>query len=163
MNDSLLLISILVASTAYIVRHVLIFAGFLKAPLLKQFERYGDDEPFYYPIPGILTALAGFVLAFGNLVAPIISAPFLSNGPALLVLVAAYLTWRYRDVAQRHPSILQAYPRWLVRLRDYTTREERRRIAYRWLLLPWRTRLLYNSSDSAFLLWADFVVLATIA
>lgn len=163
MSGYILLFIILGASSVYLIRQVLIFAGMLKGPLLSLFELYGDDEPFYYPFPGILIALAAFLLAFGFLVEPIISAPFLPAGPGLLMLTAAYFAYRYRDVALRHPHIFQAYPRWLFRLRDYTSREERRRIAYRWLTLPWRTRLYYNSSDSAFLLWADLIVLATIA
>ena len=54
-----------------------------------------------------------------------------------------------------------AWPRWIHELREYTTRDERRRIAYNWLRLPLRTRLHYNSDDRAFMLWADLLVLST--
>jgi hypothetical protein len=157
------LVVLLGASAVYLVRQVLIVSGLLKGPLLRRFEQYGDDEPVYYPLPGILISLGAFLLAFGFLVYSIIPAPFLPGGPAVLAFAAAYAAWHYRDAAYRHPEISQAYPRWLAHLREYTTREERRRIAYRWLTLSWRTRLFYNSSDKAFLLWADLVVLATVA
>ena len=35
-----------------------------------------------------------------------------------------------------HPQIFLAFPRWYAELRERTTREERRRIAYMWLCLP---------------------------
>lgn len=149
-------------SALYLIRQVLIVSGLLKGPLLHLFEQYGDDEPVYYPLPGVFASLGVFLLAFGFLVYPIVPAPFLPAGPAVLAFAAAYAAHYYRDVAYRYPEISQAYPRWLHRLREYTTREERRRIAYRWLTLSWRTRLLYNSSDKAFLLWADLVVMATV-
>lgn len=161
MSDGVILFAVLAGTAFYIIRQVLIFAGFLKGPLLRQFEQYGGAEPFFYPWPGMLIALAVFLFAFGGLVRPIISSSFFANVPGILTLVVAYFVWRFRDVAERHPHIFNAYPRWLLRLREYTTREERRRIAYRWLMLPWRTRLYYNSSDAAFLLWADFIVLST--
>ncbi len=162
MSGLVLLFVALAASAFYLIRQVLIVAGLLKGPLLRQFEQYGDDEPVYYPLPGIFISFAVFLLAFGFLVAPILSAPFLPAGPGILMLAVAYAAQHYRDRVLRYPQVAQAYPRWLHRLREYTSREERRRIAYRWLTLSWRTRLLYNSSDSAFLIWADLVVLATV-
>jgi len=162
MSGVLFLGLVLSASAFYLIRQVLIVVGLLKGPLLRLFEQYGDDEPVYYPLPGILLSLSVFLLAFGFLVYPILPAPFLPAGPGGLMMAAAYFAWHYRDVAYRHRDLYQAYPRWLNRLREYTTREERRRVAYRWLTLSWRTRLLYNSSDTAFLLWADLVVIATV-
>lgn len=162
-GNDLILALLLAASAFYLIQQVFIIVGWLKGPLLHKFEQYGDDEPVYYPLPGVLAALGVFLLAFGFLVYPILPAPFLPAGPGVLMMAAAYASWHYREVAFRHPDLLQTYPRWLHTLREYTTREERRRLAYRWLTLSWRTRLLYNSSDKAFLLWADLVVMATVS
>lgn len=151
------------AALVYVIREVLIVVGFLKGPLLRQFEKYGDAEPLHYPLPGLFVALAVFLLIFGFAVENIIDAPFLPYGPPMLMLTAAYAAFHYRHLAYRHPDIFRAYPRWLRILRENTDREERRRIAYRWLQLPWRTRLALSSSDHAFLLWADFVVLSTLS
>jgi hypothetical protein len=151
------------AALIYTIREVLIVVGFLKGPLLRQFEKYGDSEPLHYPLPGLFLALAVFLLLFGFAVEPIMNAPFLPYGPPLLMVAVAYAAFHYRHLAYRYPHIFRAYPRWLYLLRENTDREERRRIAYRWLQLPWRTRLALSSSDHDFLLWADFVVLSTLS
>ncbi|MFO7323331.1 MAG: hypothetical protein DIU68_016495 [Chloroflexota bacterium] len=152
---------LLLTSLIYLIRHALVLAGLLKGPILRLFEKYGDEEPFYYPLPGMLVALSVFVLALGILVAPYVRAFYLPAGPALILLILAWIAWDRREVARRHPEIFMVYPRWINHLREYTTREERRRIAYMWLHLPWRTRLHYNSNDRAFLLWTDLLVLST--
>ncbi len=132
LSSILVIVLLLGASIFYMVRQVLIFAGFLKGPLLYQFERYGDAEPVYYPLPGLFLALAAFMLVFGFAVEPIISAPFLPYGPPFLLVWASYAAFHYRHIAYRYPRIFRAYPRWLSQLREYTTREERRRIASSW-------------------------------
>ncbi len=63
----------------------------------------------------------------------------------------------------QYPDIFLSLPHWYVELRERTTREERRRIAYMWLCLPRSTRLHYNGSDRNFQIWADQVILATIS
>ena len=35
-------------------------------------------------------------------------------------------------------------------------------LAYMWLHLPLRAQLSYNSSDTMFMVWADFVIMGTI-
>jgi hypothetical protein len=49
----------------------------------------------------------------------------------------------------------------LAELVGRTTRAERRRLAYMWLRLPAKLRLIYNSNDRAFMEWADMVILST--
>jgi hypothetical protein len=147
----------------YLARTTLIIVGWLKGPLLRQFEKYGDDEPFYYPLPGLMVCLAIFAFFGGGLLAPVWRVWCLPFGPGLLFVFVAYYTWYERDRARKWPSIFMRYPHWQNTLRDYTTREERRRIAYRWRDLPLRTRLLLSSSDADFFRWADLVVMGTVS
>jgi hypothetical protein len=141
-------------------RITLILAGFWKDPILRGFEHYGDDERLYNPLPGLL--LWSGVLLLG---AGIWADPLVENIPTwlpgLLLINFAYSAHRYRALWERFPFLL-ALPRWSAQLREYTDREERRRIAYNWLDLSWRTRLLFNGSDRAFLQWADLIVMATV-
>lgn len=152
------LLLLFMASGVYIARTLLILMGLFKDPILRQFERYGDEEPIYYPFPRLLLSLSicAFVLAL------LLSRGFLINWwvwlPGLLLLAGAVLLHEYAHVAQRYPQVFQAFPRWYYRLCSETNRVERRRLAYMWLHLPWRTRLIYNSSDHAFFLWADLVI-----
>jgi len=78
----------------------------------------------------------------------------------LIFLVGASYT--YPQISKKINLKLMRFPRWYHELRERTTRYERRRIGYMWLHLPLRARLTYNSSDSLFLLWADFVIMGTI-
>lgn len=153
----------LITSMIYLVREALIISGYLKDPILRRFEKYGDDERVYYPIPGILIAAGFFVLGISQWAEPylrnVLCMPF---GPALLLFTAAFFAERQRERIYQNPGFLTRFPRWQYVLREYTTREERRRIAFHWLELPFRTRLLLNSSDRAFLNWADLIVLTTV-
>lgn len=146
-----------------LMREALIIVGMLKGPILAKFERYGDDERFYYPVPRILIAAGVFALGIGVWIYPYVRLPLMPAGPGILLFFAAYFAHQHIDFARRHPEIFQSFPRWHRELREYTTRAERRRIAYMWLDLPLKTRLLYNSSDRAFLHWADMIVLATVS
>lgn len=157
----LVLLLMLLTSLIYLMREALVLAGWLKGPILRLFEKYGDEEPFYYPLPGMLIALSVFVLALGVWVAPFVRAFYLPAGPALLIFLLGVVAWDRREAARSYPQIFMAWPRWIHELREYTTRDERRRIAYNWLRLPLRTRLHYNSDDRAFMLWADLLVLST--
>jgi hypothetical protein len=98
----------------------------------------------------------------GHWVAPILKLWLLPAGPGLILLALAYFVYYRRDFARRHPEIFLLLPRWCAQLREYTTREERRRIAYYWLNLPLRTQVQFNSNDRAFLIWADMIVMATV-
>ncbi len=152
----------LAGAMLYLTRTTLILVGWHKGPILKQFEKYGDDEPFYYPLPGLLICAGVFAMLGGGLLAPIWRLWCLPFGPGLLLFLAAYYSYYERETARRLPSIFMRYPRWQNELRDYTTREERRRIAYRWHDMPFRSRLLLSSSDVDFFRWADLIIMGTV-
>jgi len=147
-------------STFYMVRVVLVIAGWYKSPVLHSFEKYGDDENLYYPLPNLLICTGAFCLS-GALVLQGYTG-FVALWPGFLFLVMAYFARRYAYYAERYPRFLLAFPHWYHELRERTTRLERRRIAYMWHRLPWRTRLIYNSSDKAFTVWADFIIMGTV-
>jgi hypothetical protein len=157
----IVLLLVALGSIAYLMWHTLVLIGMLKGPILRKYEKYGDDEPFYYPLPGMFIAAAVLSVVGGHVIAPVTRIWCLPFGPGVILAGVGWLVWDRKFIAQKHPEIFQAYPRWCRELREYTSRLERRRIAYMWLRLPFRTRLVLNSNDRAFLLWADMVVVAT--
>lgn len=159
--DILALIA-LVISAALLTRLLLITVGWYKDPVLRHFERYMIRDDVYYPIPGLLLWSA---LVVWSIIALFTSQPpyvYPICLPGLLLLGFAYLAYELSDSALVSGSGRLTLPRWYADLRERTTREERRRIAYMWLHLPRKARLFYNSHDRAFLLWADFVILGTV-
>ena len=162
MTVILLGIAVTATSIIFLVRATLILVGYLKDPILRTFSEYGPREKLY--MPGQQLLLWGGVLSFcaGLWAAPYqgLSATLTTFGILMGVVVA--IGYTYAEQAEKiHLKILK-YPLWYHDLRERTTRYERRRIAYMWLHLPWRLRLLYNSSDSSFFIWADFVIMGTI-
>ena len=158
----LLAVLIALASAIYVGRMVLIAVGLYKDPVLRHFELYAERDDSYCLIPplffgiGMMALSAGFM--FSSRIAPLFPAVLVS---ALFFLVALWTRENPRLMAA-HPRIFLAFPRWYVQLRERTTREERRHIAYMWLALPRPMRLHLNGSDHHFLLWADYVILATV-
>lgn len=144
-------------------RLMLIILGVYKNPVLKSLRKYGDHEDIYRPLPELLFWLGLLVIFADFWLRRVGQFPisFLPIGG--LFWVGAYLSLRWIQEHQPPPNVLLASPRWLCELADYTTRLERRRVAYMWLRLHWRTQLDYNSNDRAFLHWADMIVLATLA
>jgi hypothetical protein len=76
--------------------------------------------------------------------------------------VLAWIAWHFADHVRSHIDFMLVLPIWYAKLRENTTRSEQRRLAYMWLRLPLRTRLLYNASDHYFFLWADLVIAASV-
>lgn len=155
----LLLMLFFAISLAMLMRSVLIMTGMYKSPILRTFEKYGDDETIYFPLPALmlwtgLTLIAAALLLTNRAWAPL-------AWPGLLLLLGAYIIYQRDDIAVRYPHIFLTLPRWYADLRERTTRFERRRLAYMWLWLPRRLRLIYNASDPAFNQWADLVIMAS--
>jgi hypothetical protein len=151
----------LLISIGFLLRIGLILVGLLKGPILQTFEKYGDTENVYYPLPAILLWAGVFTLSATALLIERagIALPTVPLGIGLLI--AAYLAYTNPHLAKQFPRLFMSYPRWYFELRDRTSRYERRRLAYMWLSLPPRLRLIYNGSDHAFNQWADLVILAT--
>lgn len=152
-------------SAGMLARLVLILTGQLKGPVLRQYERYGDVEAHYFPLPWLL-GWSGLALVFGSdvmnntitLGVDVSALSYVGVFLIVLAIISYYTEERIRDNAKLMPVL----PRWANTLAHNTTRHERRRLAYMWLRLPLRTRLLYNTSDHAFLKWAELVILATL-
>ncbi len=146
----------------FLVRSILVFIGLLKDPILEACEQYGPTEYLYIPILPIVVWSGMVLLSMGGWLWTMLRVPSPLLIPGLVVLLIAGFGYRYYDtVAAWHYRWLK-YPRWFFELREYTTRYERRRIAYGWDRLPWRLRLAYNSNSDAFRIWADFVVMSTV-
>lgn len=149
-------VGFLIVISFLFLRSLLIVVGWYKNPVLQRFEHYGTERIFSPILSLVLWALVllayfiivimGFTVMIGIFV--LLSLP-----------VVAYYD-RLRHFVRDHPDLFMFYPRWYWLLVDRTSREERRRIAYLWLRLPFRTRLLYSTSDKHFEQWADLVLLS---
>ena len=157
----ILYVLLLPLCVALLARELLILAGLLKDPILRTFEKYGDLESVYYPLPALLLWFGLLLFCLAPLAAPALGGAGPLFLPGLGLMGAALWCHLHPDLARQHPNLLMRYPRWYADLRARTSRYERRRLAYLWLTLPWRLRLRYNGSDRAFNHWADFVIMAT--
>jgi hypothetical protein len=152
---------LLLLSMGLLVREILILSGLLKDPILRGFQKYGDTEAVYRPLPSLLTWAGLLLLALGAIAAPVLGSSLPLALPGGLLLALALWRRLHAGLVRRFPHILLRYPRWYADLRERTSRYERRRLAYLWLTLPWQLRLRYNGSDRAFDHWADLVIMAT--
>ena len=139
----------------FAIRAFLIVLGVLKDPVLASFEQYGY-EAVYSPILSMIL-WGGAVMVYTLL----LLAP--SSSFYILVLAVACLLMalypQVREFVYRKPERFRSYPRWYAALVQRTSREERRRLAYLWLSLPMRTRLLYSVNDHYFDQWVDLVLM----
>jgi len=145
-----------------LMRSVLIVLGLYKDPILWTFEQYGPDERLPLPVVTLMAWAGAMCIALGLWTALFVPVPFPLINVGVLLLVAAGACFNYYQHIWKWYYRVIPYPRWHHELLDRTTRYERRRIAYMWLHLPARLHLLYNSSDRAFMIWADFVIIGTI-
>ncbi len=156
-----------IGTSIFLIRAVLIISGLHKDPILRSFEKYGGQENFYYPLVQLIVALLLFTLSAGLfLFRDWVVRSATSFGiyviAAILVYAAINAHRWLLHFARQHPRMFLLYPHWYTDLRERTTRVERRRLAYMWLRLPWRARIMYNSSEPAFMIWVDLVLLATL-
>jgi hypothetical protein len=151
-----------------LLRSALVVTGMYKAPILHSFEKYGGEEDFYYPVIYLAVWLFAFLIVLAFLLYQARFPRVLRDQFFVYIIFApvGLIAWRVYALmakyAKEHPELFLVYPHWYTNVRERTSRAERRRLAYMWLHLPWRTRLLYNSSDQAFLIWVDLVILATL-
>ncbi len=159
---NLILVGVTAASIIFLVRATLILIGYLKEPIIRTFSEYGPREKMYMPTQGLL--LWGGVLSFsaGLLAASYSKLSVTLTTLGILMGLVVAIGYTYAEQAEKIYLNILRYPRWYHELRERTSRYERRRIGYMWLHLPLRARLSYNSSDSMFMLWADFVIMGTI-
>jgi hypothetical protein len=157
-----LILLFLVISVIGLGRSALIVFGLYKDPILWSFEQYGPDERLPLPLATLLIWIGAFIVALGAWMSTYFPLPMPLVGFGVAIIVMGGLCfYGYTNVWKWYYRVIRL-PRWHHELLSRTTRYERRRIAYMWLHLPWRLRLLYNSSDSSFFIWADFVIMGTI-
>lgn len=151
----------LILSLVMLLRLALMVTGKFKDPMLAQFERYGGNELKFSLFPDLLL-WGALALIFGHLaLKPVILLP---HGMMVLGGLLLYFRLIYPLMGQSIREDLEALsprPLWYRRLLEYTAREERRQLAYMWLRLPRRTRLIFNVNDRAFYQWADLIVVST--
>ena len=143
-------------------RLLLMLTGQLKGPVLGYFERYGESEGHFFPVPSLLFWSGMVILFTGFALERLVRFDFPSELLAVIFFVAAWLAFSGKEWVESYVSRLPKLPRWYGELYETTTRHERRRIAYMWLRLPLRTRLLYNANNNAFRQWTEMVILATL-
>jgi len=158
----LLALFLLLLSTVYLLVLILIAIGYFKDPVLRQFERYAEQDDSFHLLPSVLFAMGLVALFSGMLFSATVAPRYSPLLMALVLLFLAYVARANRKRMNAFPELFLAFPRWYADLRQRTTREERRRIAYMWLCLPRRMRLHLDGSDRHFLIWADQVILATV-
>jgi hypothetical protein len=139
----------------------LIVSGVLKGPVIRRFERYSVFDDTYYPLPGLCFSLGALTLCAGLLLRQMTDSTFPAHLPGLFLITFGFVALRGFGLAKRFPRLFLAYPQWYADLRERTTREERRRLAFMWLFLPRRARLFYSVHTWAFVIWADLVIVST--
>jgi hypothetical protein len=150
------------AAISGLIRILLVMSGIYKEPVLGGFQKYGDDEQILQPLPSLLFCMGAAMIATHYWLDRLtrLETPFLSSG--IVLIAVAWIVYRLIQRARPAPQLILGSPRWLVDLYERSSRLERRRIAYMWMRLSWRARLAYDSSDKAFLEWADMIIVSTL-
>ena len=100
---TVMLIPILISLT-FLIRIGLILMGLLKGPILRTFEKYGDRENIYYPLPSILL-WSGILLISMTAYLSEVAGLFLPTSlPGVLVIVASYLAYGHPELAKQYPA-----------------------------------------------------------
>jgi len=138
------------------IRSFLIVIGAFKDPILASFEKYGENETIFSPIYGLImwTLLAIYLALF-----IFIDSDLIFGIGVAIALPLAILRDQAQNFLQKHHTLFRVFPRWYFELAKRTDRNERRRIAYLWLRLPYRTRMIYNTNTVYFYQWVDQVIL----
>ncbi|MEQ8675382.1 MAG: hypothetical protein RLP44_10785 [Aggregatilineales bacterium] len=146
-----------------LIRLILVMIGMHKAPLLALFEKYGDDENHFYPLPRMMLWLGIFLISTQLAFSEIFNLPSFIMAVGVFLVIIVYMVSNFiPDSVREYLQEFPPFPPWYHDLRARTERDERRRIAYMWLRLPLRTRLLFNSNNRAFFQWADLIIMATV-
>lgn len=137
------------------IRSLLIVIGAYKDPVLASFEEYGSERIFS-PVSHLI--LWSSTLAYIMLYWYFEAGLALALGIIFVVPIAAFKD-NFISFLENHPLLFRSFPRWYFDLVLRTDREERRRIAYMWLRLPIKTRMIYNAQRTLFNQWVEQVIL----
>ncbi len=149
-------------SAAQLARMMILLSGRWKGPILRTCEHYSPTESMFDPLPSIFFWSGTLVLSIstGLSILTSIRAPIYLIGAGLMI-IGFWIGQREREGRSRIADWMPV-PLWYKALKDRTTREERRHIAYMWLNLPPGTRAYFNDNDSAFASWVDLIVISTV-
>jgi len=151
----LLLSIVTIIALSMTIRSLLIVIGAYKDPVLASFEEYGSERIFSPVFSLILwTFLMAYIMLYWYFEAGVALALGITFGVPIAALKDTFL-----DFLDKHPMLFRTFPRWYYDMVKRTDREERRRIAYMWLRLPIRTRMIYNAQPSLFNQWVEQVIL----
>lgn len=153
---------LLMVSLGFFTETLLALVGLHKGAVLNTFEKYGGEDPVYYPWARVFFWLGMLAFSAGAIFAPYLGSLVIGNLAGVLFLMLAFGARQYQHyIVETGGKILVLMPPWYRKLLEITSRYERRRIAYMWLHLPLRTRLIYNASDRLFFQWAELVIMST--
>ena len=158
----LLVLFTFIVGLGFAIRLGLVFTGMLKGPILSTFEKYGPEEPIYYPLPQLFFWPGVVVLSGGTLLRETLPLTITFGPLGVILVICAGLSYAQRERLQDYWASLPVHPGWHAQLLQETSRGDRRRIAYMWLRLPRRTRLLYNANHRLFFVWAEQVIVSTL-
>ena len=150
---ALLIITLIALSMT--IRSLLVVIGAYKDPVLASFEDYGSERIFS---PMFALLVWSLLLAYTALYWYLEAGIAVALGIVVGVPVAAFKD-NFYALLDSHPMLFRTFPRWYYDLVKTTDREERRRLAYMWLRLPIKTRMIYNSQMSLFNQWVEQVIL----
>ena len=151
-----ILILIFIVVCLLFLRASLVTFGYYKEPVLSAFQQYGEEVGFS---PLLDMMMWGSAMAYMIFLAIAPSSLLIMFG-VLILTVFAFIYWRVKENIMDYPAVFLQYPRWYRDIVDHTSREERRKISYMWLGLPFRTRLLFNAREDAFRKWVELVVIS---
>jgi hypothetical protein len=136
------------------VRTFLIVIGAYKDPVFASFENYGDERIF-----SPMFSLVAWAISFAYMMLFWYINPGLAFSVGLIIGIPLVA---FRDIFEamvyEHHQAFRIFPLWYHELVINTDREERRRLAYMWLQLPPRTRMIYNTHTVLFLQWVEQVL-----
>ena len=155
-------IPLILIGSFQLIRAVLVISGRLKGPLLRIFEAYTDKPQEFNSLRALalwtIVIIVGILICLSELMALSIAA-FI---PLILAILIATVAHEQAPFVRHYLPFLMPEPHWYVDLSSRTTLMERRRIAYMWLRLPRRTRILFDHHDVAFRIWVDLVIMGTL-
>ena len=97
---TIMLIPIII-SIVFLLRIGLILMGLLKGPILRTFEKYGDQENVYYPLPSILLWLGVLLISLTLFISEIAGIFLPTRLPGVLLIVASYFAFGHPEIASR--------------------------------------------------------------
>ena len=159
MFDFVLLLPLTLVSAFFVFRLILISAGWLKNPVMRQLESYSNSYSTYYPLPAMMIWSSMFAVSGSLLLMLIAQSRFPIYLPGILLMLGAWISVQYADGIMARSRWMQ--PKWYRDLQDRAGRYEQRRIAFAWIRLTPRIRTKLSLNDHAFELWVDLVLLST--